>query len=340
MNVKGYVDDCTAVGHCRRDLAWLLPVRQLFADLHTAGFQIVEHSCWLAAAVSPQEHGYPPAGHCDLLPASIVQQLTQAPGCPTCHAALSSHQPRRGSKWPNLIIARNEHYYSLSSEQAHNLAERGTTQQQARTVFCLAVSKCKCKAKTAILTNTPLQQPHIITLEQSSFGLASLVPDTIQLGLVVRGRFRPSTDLHIPPQQGPPDFFGRATYTEYGGKLEWLAADGTKLITELFSKACTASTQLLNTLRLTTVSIRQRAIFYGTYCLSKFTYVASYALVTTKDIAKMQVLVARAVLRRPWIKACHLAGTLRALKIAPMQDPEIALACAAIGLLERRGKGR
>ena len=48
----------------------------------------------------------------------------------------------------------------------------------------------------------------------------------------------------------------------------------------------------------------------------------------------MQVLVARAVLRRPWIKACHL----RALKIAPMQDPEIALACAAIGLLERRGK--
>ena len=38
----------------------------------------------------------------------------------------------------------------------------------------------------------------------------------------------------------------------------------------------------------------------------------------------MQVLVARAVLRRPWIKACHLAGTLRALKIAPMQDPEIA----------------
>ena len=52
----------------------------------------------------------------------------------------------------------------------------------------------------------------------------------------------------------------------------------------------------------------------------------------------MQVLVAKAVLRRPWIKASHLAGTPRALKIAPMQDPEIALACAAIGLLERRGK--
>ena len=52
----------------------------------------------------------------------------------------------------------------------------------------------------------------------------------------------------------------------------------------------------------------------------------------------MQVLVARAILRRPWIKARHLAGTLRALRIAPMQDPEIAIACAALGLLERRGK--
>ena len=115
-------------------------------------------------------------------------------------------------------------------------------------------------------------------------------------------------------------------------------SNGPKLITELFSKACTSSVALLNTLRLTTVSIRQRAIFYGTYCLSKFTYVASYALVTHKDIARMQVLVARAILRTPWIKACHLAGTLRALRIAPMQDSEIAIACAALGLLERRGK--
>ena len=87
-----------------------------------------------------------------------------------------------------------------------------------------------------------------------------------------------------------------------------------------------------------TTHVRQRAIFYGTYCLSKFTYVASYAVVTQKDISHMQVLVARAVLRRHWIQAQHLPGVLRALKIAPMQDPGIALASAAIGLLERRAK--
>ena len=132
VNVKGYVDDCTAVGHCGRDLAWLMPVRQLFTDLHTAGFQIVEHCCWQAVSANPSEHGYPPAGHRKLLPPSIVQQLNQASGHPTCLAALLSHQPRAALKWPRLIIARNDHYYSLSSEQALNLAEHGTTQQHTR----------------------------------------------------------------------------------------------------------------------------------------------------------------------------------------------------------------
>ena len=268
-----------------------------------------------------------------------MQQLEQAPGHSTCLAALLSHRPPPALRWPPLIIARNEHYYCLSSAQATSLAEHGTTKQHPRSVFSLAVSKCKCKAKTAILTNTPPRQAHIITLEQSTFGLASLVPDTTQRGLVVRGRFRPSTDLDLQysHRQGRPTSSDTPP-TPTIARLEWLTANGAKLITELFSKACTSSVALLNTLRLTTVSIRQRAIFYGTYCLSKFTYVASYALVTHKDIARMQVLVARAILRRPWIKACHLAGTLRALRIAPMQDPEIAIACAALGLLERRGK--
>ena len=139
-------------------------------------------------------------------------------------------------------------------------------------------------------------------------------------------------------KKGPIDLFGRPTYTSYGGQLEWHASDGPKAITEIFKKACAASAVLLNTLRLTTVSVRQRAIFYGTYCLSKFTYIASYAVVTQNDINRMQVLVARAVLQRHWLQAQHLPGALRTLKIAPMQDPEIALACAAIGLLERRAR--
>ena len=176
----------------------------------------------------------------------------------------------------------------------------------------LALSPCKCKAKTAIVTNTAPEPAHLITLEQSNFGVAALVPDTIQLGLVVRGRIRGLTDLDKEVCPGPPDLFGRDTFPDHGGILQWVTANTPKPLAEIFKKATTSAAALLNTLRLTTVSIRQRAIFYGTYCLSKFTYVASYARVTQKEINLMQIKVAKAVLRRHWIQARHLPGTLRA----------------------------
>ena len=144
-------------------------------------------------------------------------------------------------------------------------------------VYSLALSPCKCKAKTAIVTNTAPEPAHIITLEQSNFGLAALVPDTIQLGLVVRGRIQGQTDIDKEAHPGPPDLFGRTTFPDHGGILTWVAENAPKPLAEIFKKATASAIVLLNTLRLTTVSIRQRAIFYGTYCLSKFTYVASYA---------------------------------------------------------------
>ena len=156
------------------------------------------------------------------------------------------------------------------------------------------------------------------------------MPDAIQLGPVVRGKIRGCTDIDQEPRPGPPDLFGRVTYSAYGGHITWSTETAPKPFDEVFKKACTAAIVVLNTLRLTTVSIRQRAIFYGAYCLSKFT--------TQKEINLMQVKVAKAVLRRHWIQAKHLPGTLRALKIAPMQDPEIAFACSALGLLGGRAR--
>lgn len=123
---------------------------------------------------------------------------------------------------------------------------------------------------------------------------------------MVRGRIQGQTDLEKEAQPGPPDFFGRITFVDRGGKLSWTTANAPKPLTEVFKKATASAAVLLNTLRLTTtVSIRQRAIFYGTYCLSKFTCVASYACVTQKEIYLMQVKVAKAVLRRHWIQARH-----------------------------------
>ena len=66
----------------------------------------------------------------------------------------------------------------------------------------------------------------------------------------------------------------------------------------VFKKANEAACLLLNTLKITTVSVRARAIFHGTYCLSKFTYIATYNIVSPKEIYNLQVRVARAVLHR------------------------------------------
>ena len=96
----------------------------------------------------------------------------------TCLAALGTLQPSQGIPWPNTIVARNNHYYCLSSEHARRLAEEGVTAQGTHSVYSLALSPCKCKAKTAIVTNTAPEPAHIIALEQSNFGLAasSLTP--------------------------------------------------------------------------------------------------------------------------------------------------------------------
>ena len=207
-----------------------------------------------------------------------------------------------------------------------------TTEQS----FSLAAEKCSCKAKTALVRNFEPQPAHILTLEESTFGLASLTAETVQLGLVVHGPLQLFTDLHNEPEEGPRTFFGSPTWKDYGGRITWARTLGKGKFGVVFKKANDAAHLLLNTLKISTVSVRARAIFYSTYCLSKFTYVATYNVVSPQDIHNLQVRVARAVLHRHWLQARHLPGVLRCLRIAPMQDIEIAFACAAVGLLERR----
>ena len=74
-------------GQCQHDLAWL---RRLFNDLHTAGFQIIEHSCWKACAAVPIAQKYPTAGPLEALPNELRLPLDTATGQATCLAALGT----------------------------------------------------------------------------------------------------------------------------------------------------------------------------------------------------------------------------------------------------------
>ena len=157
LNVKGYVDEGTVVGSSPDDYAWLLPVRQLFDNLHTAGFQTVEHSCWKAARQFPADIGYPSAGKDSYLPHAILAHLTAQPGQPTCLAALHSHVPSRGQEWPSVILC--GYYYTLNPAQFRAIWEQGILWQGERTVFALAVTGCKCKAKTALVSTVTPTSP-------------------------------------------------------------------------------------------------------------------------------------------------------------------------------------
>ena len=101
-NVKGYVDDCTAVGQCQHDLAWLLPLRCLF----TAGFQIIEHSCWKACVAVPVAQGYPTSGPFKALPNQLRYWAGHLPGSTRRPAAIPRTpvaQHHRSKKSPLLL---------------------------------------------------------------------------------------------------------------------------------------------------------------------------------------------------------------------------------------------
>ena len=78
-------------------------------------------------------------------------------GQPTCFAALHSHVPSRGQEWPSVILC--GYYYTLNPAQFRAIWEQGILWQGERTVFALAVTGCKCKAKTALVSTVTPTSP-------------------------------------------------------------------------------------------------------------------------------------------------------------------------------------
>ena len=59
--VEGHVDDCTAAGVVDSEFAWLREVRSVYAAVHSAGFQVLDHDCFwgfaLSTRLSPENAG-------------------------------------------------------------------------------------------------------------------------------------------------------------------------------------------------------------------------------------------------------------------------------------------
>ena len=177
--------------------------------------EITEHNCWKAIYQPINVAHSPPAGHHKLLPPQVVLDLDQAAGHSTCIDALQALVPQHDQVWKHVLVSRCDQYYRLSSDEFRVLILDSTLVFNERTVFSVAVHKCRCKAKTAVVCNFEPQPAHIITLEESPFGLAPLTAETVQLGLVVYGPLQPCTDLTVEPEEGPRTFFGQPTWKNY-----------------------------------------------------------------------------------------------------------------------------
>ena len=129
--------------------------------------------------------------------------------------------PQRSQAWEPILVSRCNYYYKLPGKEFRALVQDSILTHNNRTVFSLAAEKCSCKAKTALVCNFEPQPAHILSLEESTFGLASLTAETVQLGLVVHGPLQLYTDLHSEPEEGPRTFFGLPTWKDYGGRIFW-----------------------------------------------------------------------------------------------------------------------
>ena len=83
-------------------------------------------------------------------------------------------------------------------------------------------------------------------------------------------------------------------------------------------------------LRMANLSVRARALYVGSFVLSTIPYVCSVHDYTRADLAQLESLFARAVLRRHMFPGCHVAPLLAWLRIAAMPVPEITLDSAAL----------
>ena len=84
------------------------------------------------------------------------------------------------------------------------------------------------------------------------------------------------------------------------------------------------------------LSVRARALYVGSFVLSTLPYVCSVHDYTRSDLAHLESLFSRAVLRRSMFPGCHVAPLLSWLRIASMPVPEITLDSAALQFWARR----
>ena len=170
-----YVDDCTVAGYLPQrvspDLApmgWIQSVRSVFAAVRSAGFHVLDHSCFWVAVVPAIPDSSEDLHTGDLPNGSIADPLR----FPTLDAAVlhavDSGFVRQGRG--HTVVGREQAWLVLTPV----MAARYRIGRKAAWIFPLLAASCKCKAKTSFFLSARLSPPALRKLDQSGYGAGAL----------------------------------------------------------------------------------------------------------------------------------------------------------------------
>ena len=209
----GYMDDNATGGH---GLSWLPETQKLIHQFHSAGFQVLTHSCYRVNPLfacppviasleecSPVIEGFP----------SLWQAYAALPPCPYVQLCCGNKSLSVPSSWVRIT--------DVLSLPAHpHLLTR------------LHLCPCQCKCKTFLLPNFPLTAQDLLFLDSTPFGCKIAAASATMLGLFLHSPF--TSILPEPsPNTTPPPLFNRCDLEQqrlflvnWDFKLIWGSKDG------------------------------------------------------------------------------------------------------------------
>ena len=292
----GYMDDNATGAH---GLSWLHETQQLIHRFHSAGIQVLTHSCYLAKPLfscppniaTLEDH--PPV--LDGFP-SLWQAYAVLPPCPYICGSKSLTVPSSYVRISDVL-----------SLPAHpHLLTR------------LHLSPCNCKCKTFLLPNFPLTSHDILFLDTTPFGCKIAAASATMLGLFLHSPFTSILPEPSPDPRPPPRF------------------NSLDLEQQQLNKAFATMERRIRAASPLQLSFRDRTLYLSFYVLSLPHYLHSTLLPTPPLLDPYTSLIRKFLCRRHWIQAQHLPGIVTYLKLGILHCPKIFLYSSLLGFAVRR----
>ena len=205
----GYMDDNATGGV---GLTWLHEAQRLIHKFHSAGFQVLTHSCYLAQPLAhcpptiacledcpPVLHGFP----------SLWKAYAAIPPCSYVKLCCGSKSITIPSSWIRINDVLSIPAYP-------------------RLLTLLHTSPCHCKCKTFLLPNFPLSPQDLLFLDSTPFGCKIAAASATMLGLFLHYRLGPRCPFPFTASSHPPHPLPLRLWTLVlslpRGSFSWLGA--------------------------------------------------------------------------------------------------------------------